>query len=352
MKSLLILLCSLALATGLASQTELNVRMKSGQAVSGTLISLKGDVVKMRVNLLGGKTVVTHHLSDFEPASAWRIGVAANPPKDYYGHLAAAKAAAAASLLDEAGREAEAALKSVAGGDDYKQKEAAVHAWAADALEAGIDRALAENNLAGAHRCLMLLTARLSDQRSEEQLHAIAVKVEAAESARTAARHESHDRRADDGQRRMVEQHLKPIQKEIAKADKYLGEAIRKSSSTAQSAKLCDSAVNEYTKAWKATTKLKGKYPDDDHLAMVAAEMTHHIHDNAIRAALQAANVLTTQSDYKGAMDWAQRILAFEPGNKDAEEMVKTIQQASAAASGQWRWGWRTAGAPNRPRQR
>ena len=352
MKTLLILLSTLVLGAGQGPGKKLYLRKQGGQAIAGTLLSLDGDVVKLRVQLLGGTAVSTHHLSDFEPASAWRIGVAADPPKDFAGHLRAAKAAAAASLLDQAGREAEAALASVAGTDDYAQREAEVHAWAADALEAGIDRALAERNLDGAHRCLMLLTARLSDQRTEDQLHAIAVKVEAATEAAKAARHDAHHSRADERQRAAVDRHLKPIQKEIAKADKYLGEAIRKSRSTSASAKLCDRAVKEYTKAWKATAKLTASYPDDDHLAMVAAEMNHHIHDSAIRAALHAANVLTNQSDYKGAMDWAQRILAFEPGNKDAKELVKTIQLAEATASGNWRWGWRVAGPPNPARQR
>ena len=35
---------------------------------------------------------------------------------------------------------------------------------------------------------------------------------------------------------------------------------------------------------------------------------------------------------------------------KEAKEMVKTIQLAEAEASGQWRWGWRTAGTPPRRR--
>ena len=352
MKTLLILLSSLALAAGQGSGKELSLHKQSGQKVTGALISLKGDIVKLRVHLLGGSAVATHHLSDFDAASAFEIKTTANPPAGFAGHFAAAKEAADAELLEASGRQAEAALKAVAGAYDYAAREAEVHAWAAGALERGIDRALADNNLAGAQRCLMLLTTRLSDQRSEDELHAIAQRVEKVENQRVAMRNKAHDRRADERQRKAVERHLKPIQKEIGKADKHYRDAVRKSRSTAVAAKLCDRAVKEYTKAWKATTKLTAEFPDDEHLAMVAADMTHHIHDNAIRAALHAANVLTTQSDYKGAMDWARRILAFEPDNADAKELVKTIQLAAATASGNWRWGWRVAGPPRPGRGR
>ncbi len=351
MKTLLILISSLVLFAGQGSGKTLNLRKKDGKAVSGALLSVEGDVVKLRVHLLGGSAVSTHHLSDFEPASAWRIGMAANPPKDFEGHFAMARAAAAAGLLKQAGREAEAALTSTPS-DLRQQREAELHAWAADALEQEIQKALKDGDLTEAQHCLKLLTTRLADQRSEEQLHAIAEQVEAVEQQRKDARHAAHDQRADERQRRAVDRHLKPIQKEIEKADKYYGDAVRKSRSTAQSAKLCDRAVKDYTKAWKATNKLTGEYPDDHHLAMVAAEMTHHIHDNALRAALHAANMLTNQSDYKGAMEWAQRILQLEPDNKEAKEMVKTIQLAEAEASGQWRWGWRVAGGPDRARRR
>lgn len=352
MKTLLILLSSLVLAAGQGSDKKLSLRKQNGQMITGSLMSLEGDIVKLRVHLLGGSAVATHHLSDFDAASAWAVKTTANPPEGFAGHFAAAKEAAEAELLEASGREAEAALKAAAGADDYSAREAEVHAWAATALETGIDRALADDNLAGAQRCLMILTTRLADQRSEDELHAIAQRIEKVENLRVAMRNKAHDSRADDRQRKAVERHLKPIQKEIAKADKYFRDAVRKSRSTAASAKLCDRAVKEYTKAWKATTKLTAQYPEDEHLSMVAADMTHHIHDNAIRAALHAANVLTTQSDYKGAMDWAQRILAFEPDNKDAKELVKTIQLASAEASGQWRWGWRVAGRPNPRRTR
>jgi hypothetical protein len=45
-------------------------------------------------------------------------------------------------------------------------------------------------------------------------------------------------------------------------------------------------------------------------------------------------------------MDWANRVIAFDPDNAEAKEMVRTIQIAEAAASNQWGWRWSVPGGP------
>ena len=42
----------------------------------------------------------------------------------------------------------------------------------------------------------------------------------------------------------------------------------------------------------------------------------------------------------KNAMDWTQRILAFDPDNEEAKAMARTITIAEASASDDWGWGW------------
>jgi len=79
---------------------------------------------------------------------------------------------------------------------------------------------------------------------------------------------------------------------------------------------------------------------------IAATSASPKFHDNGIRAALHAANMLTVQSDFKGAMEWANKILAFDPDNAEAKEMVRTIQVAAAAAGDTWGWGWSTPGGP------
>ena len=189
---------------------------------------------------------------------------------------------------------------------------------------------------------LKLLSTRLPDTRTMAQMHAIADKVDALVYESKKPEREARQRRIDQETREKMDRLLEPIQREIDHGDARYREAVRKSRSTATSSNLCGEAVRYYKKAWESLQKLLARHPDDKHLATVGGDMTHHIHDNAIRAALHAANMLTVQSDYKGAMDWAQKVLKFDPNNAEAKAMVHTIEMTEADASGDWGWGWRT----------
>jgi tetratricopeptide (TPR) repeat protein len=247
-------------------------------------------------------------------------------------------------LLPQAGAQCRAAIKAAEGAADLQQKRAALRAWAADALEQAIKEAVSANNLVMAKNALKLLTTRLADQRSEEQIDAVTKTVEELGEKQDAIKAQKQQARLDQKARESIDQRMKPIQKDMQQGDKYLGDAIRKSRSTAASAKLCDQAVDSYKRSYKALQDLVAKFPDDGDLSTSASSLVAHMHDQAIRAGLHAANMLTVQSDFKGAMEWAQRILAFEPENAEAKEMVKTIQMASAEASGDWDWRWMTVG--------
>jgi len=192
----------------------------------------------------------------------------------------------------------------------------------------------------------------MSDVRTEEQLHAVALSVEEVEGAKKAHAKSMREQRMNKKEQETISRHLKPIQEQVDRADAKYKEAVRKSQSTTQSSHLCADAVRRYKLAWKALQKIMKEHPSDKHLAMVGADLGHHIHDNAIRAALHAASVLTTQSDYKNAMNWARQVLDFEPDNADAKRMVSTIQNAEAEASGDWRWGWRITDGRRRQGQR
>jgi hypothetical protein len=85
---------------------------------------------------------------------------------------------------------------------------------------------------------------------------------------------------------------------------------------------------------------------------MASEPLVARIHDEGIAAALHAANMLTVRSDYKGAMDWAQRVLAFDPDNEEAKDMVETITIAEAAASSDWGWRWTLGGSRPAPSPR
>jgi len=339
------LLLSLALLVAQDPNKKLYLRKTDGEVVSGSLIALDGDMVKLKVSVLGGSMDVEHDLGEFQPASAWRLELAADPPKNFEGHFSMARKAADAGLLKQAGNEARAALKTVEGKPDFAARQSEVRSWAATALEKMIATSVAAGDLKEARHRLKLLTTRLADQRSEEQLHAVAKTVEALALSQKQQKDEQRQMKMDQRTRDRINSRLEPIEKEVAKADRYYGEAVRKSNQTVASSNLCDKAIRSYRRAWQSLESLLKRYPDDKQLASQSTAMGRHMHDQAIRAALHAANMLTVQSDYKGAMDWAQRILAFEPDNAEAKQMVRTIQLASAAASSNWGWNWATPGA-------
>jgi len=322
----------------------LALRTTSGETINAQLLDCAGEKVKLKVFVMGGSMTVTNQLDDFEPASVFALELQAKKPKTYEDHFAMAKRAAQLHLLPQAGAQCRAAIKAAEGAADLPQKRTALRAWAADAIEQAIREAIAANNLPMARNALKLLTTRLADQRSEEQIDAVTKTVEALTDQQEAIKAQKQQARLDEKARASIEQRMKPIQKDMQQGDKYLGDAIRKSRSTAASAKLCDQAIDAYKRSYKALQDLVAKYPDDGDLSGSASSLVAHMHDQAIRAGLHAANMLTVQSDFKGAMEWAQRILAFEPENAEAKEMVRTIQMASAEASGDWDWRWMTVG--------
>jgi tetratricopeptide (TPR) repeat protein len=103
--------------------------------------------------------------------------------------------------------------------------------------------------------------------------------------------------------------------------------------------RLCEQAIEQLKKAYRALNELVEKNPDDSHLAGAAGPLGKEIHDTGIRAALHAAQMLCVQTDYKNAMEWTNKVIAFDPENTEAKEMQKMIIMAQADGD-DWRWGW------------
>jgi tetratricopeptide (TPR) repeat protein len=275
----------------------------------------------------------------------------AKDPHDFDSHFAMAKRAAELGLVPQAGAQARAAIESVKDPGQAEAKRTEVRKWAADALEKMLRDSVAAGRLADAQHYLKLVSTRLADQRSEQQLDELAALVEGLDTSTSEKMQTERQSKMDAKQREAINSQLKPIQKQIETGDKAEREAVAKSRTTVASTKLCEKAIDSYKAAWKSLQALVEKYQDDTDLSHAAEKMGEHIHDQAIRAGLHAANMLTVQSDYKGALDWTARILAFDPDNAEAKEMMKTIQIAQAAASNQWGWGWNVVGgAPPPPK--
>ncbi|HEX6810061.1 MAG TPA: hypothetical protein VF384_00435 [Planctomycetota bacterium] len=315
-----------------------------GETVTAQVLELKGDSAKLKVSILGGNMTVTRKLSDFVPLSVYRIEMEAKAPKDFDGHFAMAKRAGELRLLTQAGSEARVAVESVKDPAQQEVKKKEVRTWAADALEAMVREFVTQNKLSEARHCLKLLSTRLADLRTEEQLDALAGQVEALDERQAGEREAARQAKVEASMREKMNKVLGQVREHLTKGDKLSREAIVKSRSSTQSANLCEKAIDAYKAGWKKLQELIEKGGDDADLAKEATPLSQKLHDNGIRAALHAANMLCVQSDYKGAMEWAQKVLAFDPECGEAKEMVQTIQVAAAAAGSNWGWGWSMPG--------
>ena len=260
-------------------------------------------------------------------------------------HFKMAKRAGELRLLGPAGEQCKAALETVKDPAAKAAKRTELRAWAADSLEKMLQECCAEERLQDAQHCLQLLTTRLSDTRTEQQHAAYAASVQALEEKIAAKREAAQPPKVADAKaREQIQGKLAKIQKDVADGDSLLQQAIASSRQTVKSTKFCEQAIESYKSAAKALQALSEQNANDSDFARVAAPIGQRIHDHGIRAALHAANNLTTQSDFKGAMDWTNRVLAYDPNNAEAKAMVATIQNAQAVASGDWDWRWNVPG--------
>jgi tetratricopeptide (TPR) repeat protein len=322
----------------------LTLTTNDGETVMAQVLEVKGDSAKLKVSILGGNMTVTRKLADFAPLSVLRIEIEAKNPTDFDSHFAMAQRAAELGLLQQAGSELRAAVETVKDATEREAKTKQVRTWAADVLETMTKQAVAEGRLTDARHSLKLLSTRMADQRTEEQLDALAGEVQALAERIESERDKARQAKLDAQALAKVAKTLGEVSNNIAKGDKLSREAISKSRSTVQSANLCEKAIDAYKAGGKKLKEVLDQAAEDPELAKEAGELSQRLHDNGIRAALHAANVLTIQSDYKGAMDWANRVIAFDPSNAEAKEMVKTIQVAAAAASSDWGWQWSIVG--------
>jgi hypothetical protein len=154
--------------------------------------------------------------------------------------------------------------------------------------------------------------------------------------------------RLDAKTRESVERKLKPILEKVEKGDKLQKSGLACSGTVTKSANLCEQSIEAYKAAWKALQDLMKTVEGDPSLADLASQVAGigtRIHDSGIRSALHASNMLMVRSDYKGALEWTDRILKFDPDNEEAKEMARTIQLAEAASSDDWGWRWNMVGS-------
>jgi hypothetical protein len=339
MKSLL--LVALLGATDLPQEPEaMTVAFTDGRTERVQVLGLDGDTARLKLFMFGGEMQVKRRLADLAPESRFRVELEATKPQSFEDHFKMAKKAADLGLLSSAGTEARAAVETLEGKPDAAAKTAEVRSWAAGAIEAMLTNAIAADDIQRAEHLVKILATRLADQRSEEQLAAWADKIDAMRTGRVAKKDAERRAKMDQKQKDDIEKRLKPIYAKIEAGDKAQRDAVAKSRNTSQSAQLAERAIDSYRAAWKDAQSLLEKYSDDQQLVQEVEGIGRRLHDDAIRAALHAANVLTVQSDYKGALDWTTRILKLDPSNDEAKQMQRVIQLSQAAS---WGWGWAPA---------
>ena len=343
------LLCPLA--SLLAQEpTKLSLETTDGRSELVLPIALDGDNARYKAFVLGGEMTLTRKLADFTPESAFAFELAVSNPTTSAACFAMAKKAASMQLMQQAGVQARRAVELAKGTPDEATQVAAIRSWGADLVESVCKASIARKDLAIAQRALGVLTSRLSDQRSDEQLMALSAAVEELHAASVAAA--AADRQAKMDQKKLdaLQKRMKPIHDKVAQGDKLQAQGLAKSKNTGQSARLCEQSIDAYKAAGKALQELAKDIAEDSDLAVEARAIGAHLHDSGIRSALHVANMLTVQSDFKNALDWTSRILAFDPSNLEAKAMRHTIEVAQATASESWRWNWNVVGDSPRPR--
>jgi tetratricopeptide (TPR) repeat protein len=351
MKNLLLaalLLCSLA-SLRAQDEAKLSIETADGRVEHVVPLAVEGGNARYKAFVLGGEMTTTRKLSDLTPESAFAFEVAVANPKTSAACFEFAKKAASMRLMQQAGVQARRAVELAKGAPDEAAQVAAIRSWGADLVESVCKAAVERKDLAVAQRALSVLTSRLADQRTEEQIAQLSASVEQLHAASVAAAAADRKAKVDAKKHDDLHKKMKPIQDKVAQGDKLQGQGFAKSKNTSQSAKLCEQSIDAYKAAGKALQELGKQIAEDSDLANEARAIGAHIHDSGIRSALHVANMLTVQSDFKNALDWTSRILAFDPGNLEAKAMRHTIEVAQAEASESWRWNWHVVGDSPRP---
>lgn len=323
-------------------KTPREFHLANGATVKGYVVALDEGRVHLKTLVFGNETDFRRRLTDFAPPSQIAIESSVCRLDDFEGQFAIAKHAAALGEMELTGVHARLAVKSVMGKPDEAEKTNQVKQWAAGMLSEKFEQLLAAGHVATARQVLDILSGRLADQVSEEKLTQMDERLQAAAASR-------RSKPADPKSSPLADAERASVQKLLDAADKEFRTGLQNARKTVTAVKHYEAAIAKYKQAWKDIESLMKKHSASEVANHELQDLSHHVVDGAKRAALQASTSLTMQSDYKGAMAWVNKILAYDPTDAQALAMQKTIVEAESAASGDWMWGWRTAGSD--PRQ-
>lgn len=318
------------------------LQLKSKETLHARVLGVQGDKASLRISMMGGEATVKRKLADFMPDSQMTIHTLANKTDTIDAHWTLAKQAASLGLIKEAGRELRAAVKVAEKEPDGKAKITAIEQWAAVEVSKLFDKALASKDLEDARHYLKILATRLADHVDEEKLAQHFDRLLAAERSAEAEQETGADQKVREASESVRSKEFAAIYKQVDAADKHMREGLKNARRTVTAVECQEKAIEDYRSAWKATQKLVKENESSDAIQEEAARLSQRIKSSAIQSALHASNALVLQSNYRKATEWANKILTVDPQNAEAKEMIRTIQLADAAASGEWRWGWQS----------
>jgi hypothetical protein len=210
-----------------AHPTETSFLTRSREALTGHVLAIDGDRVVMHVVFMDGSATIRRKLSDFTPVSQLLIQLQLAPPTTFAEHLAIARRAIELGILPQAGEHAGIARR-LAAADTTGEQTRTLDTWAAATLHELFDGAIREDDGAAARHFLRLISTRVPDRFTEEQLGTMSDQVAAVDERRRTSARGITAAKAAVARRERFDEAMAPVQKQVERAiDEQLREGDR-----------------------------------------------------------------------------------------------------------------------------
>lgn len=338
--------CVLALASVASSQ--LNARLllshtarqwslttTDGESVRAQVTSLDGDTARLKLVLPGGGgTTVARKLDEFDLESQLYIR-AAVAPETPDAFLALSEEAAEAGLMRPA-RQGLAHARMLAGDPTIGSAvEAAMHRARAKQLEDQFEQDLSESQVTKARGVLATLEHQYGDVVSADQVASMEGQIDALLTAKADAYTEQKEAAEREREAQRRESLMKPIDRLITAAQRNHTAALKAKPSSSESRNYYDNALTASDRALRMIQSLEKRHGDDQELMARAAAQRSSALDILRSTLIDSASGAMLRGQYNKAMSYVNRILAYDPDDRQALAMRGRIE---VAANSGWRY--------------
>jgi tetratricopeptide (TPR) repeat protein len=327
MRRLLTSLLVLAVAALPASAAKLN--LKDGTTVDCKVQSYDPATKTLHVVLQDGKAA-QYRMDELDARSAYLLNASLIPKDDAKAQLMTANFARDAGLYAHAARryrdaaKLDPSLTATVDAEMTKLRRAAAEFCASNAHVAA-----AKGDFAEAEKWCKILIEKLPGEPEAAQAKTALDNYYSQNREKKMA---AADEKADAA-----------LQKDVEKGKARYAQMVDKSkqalqaTGTSQSESLFRGAIADGTAVLKQIDDLEKKY-DDPKVKEQAAGYRKVVTDQVMEVHLNIANLQCTKSDYRGAQQEVNAVLAMDPKNQAALSMRERIQDYSSRGLG---WGWR-----------